>query len=586
MTPPVDGRRPPHTPPPRGQGRDALPRTGTGIRSGGGGDTTSADTAPGDSPSEDGAGAPVPPATGDSRGAGVRARWRSLAARGMRPFWVATVVVLGVQVAGLLAYSAFLYHRFDLTDDFGTYAQAWWLIGHGHLNPVDTIQSPPYPFWQSHFELAMWPIALVGRLWPSSLQLVWLQDVAVVATEATALVWAARVIEERMESRRSLAGVAALVALVWNPWWYQVASFDVHFEVLGLPFVVWSAYALWRGRPRVALVAGAVALLFGDVVTVIVACVAIAGLVSRRVRKDGGLRWPVALGALALGWLALIALAGGNRGSGIVTNYGYLVGAGPRAGSLSVLRAPVLHPARALQRLFDRRAGMGRVVASGGLLGVVTPWGFLVALGVLGPAALNANPAFLTPTIAFQTVAVVPFVFVGTVMVLLRVAPGPDRRARLRHGPETARRRRTALAVTLALGVAALSLVQSVPVYASIRGDWWRVDAATAAALRTVLPLVPPDAEVVASQGVIGRFAERRSVYPYLAAPQAFPVTEPEVYFVVVPDQGIESVPPASALAAVSTLTSRDRARVVLDRSGVFVVAWHPPPGVHAIVLP
>jgi len=586
VTPPVDGRRPPYIPPPRGRGHDALPQAGMGIRSGGGGDPASADRSSGDSPSGDGAGAPVPPATRDSRGAGVRARWSSLAARGMRPFWVATVVVLGVQLAGLLAYSAFLYHRFDLTDDFGTYVQAWWLIGHGHLNPVDTIQAPPYPFWQSHFELAMWPIALVGRLWPSSLQLVWLQDVAVVATEATALVWAARVVEERMDSRRSLAGVAALVALVWNPWWYQVASFDVHFEVLGLPFVVWSAYALWRGRPRVALVAGAVALLFGDVVTVIVACVAIAGLLSRRVRKDGGLRWPGALGALALGWLALIALAGGNRGSGIVTNYGYLVGAGPRAGSLSVLRALVLHPARALQRLFDRRAAMGRVVASAGLLGVVTPWGLLVALGVLGPAALNANPAFLTPTIAFQTVAVVPFVFVGTVMVLLRVAPGPDRRAPSWRGPETTRRRRAALAVTLALGVAALSLVQSVPVYESIRGDWWRVDAATAAALRAALPLVPPDAEVVASQGVIGRFAERRSVYPYLAAPQAFPVTEPEVYFVVVPDQGIESVPPAAALAAVATLTSRDRARVVLDRSGVFVLAWHPPPGVHAIVLP
>jgi len=219
----------------------------------------------------------------------LQRRWTALATGGMRPFWMAVVVVLGMQLLGLLAYSTFLYHRFDLTDDFGTYSQAWWLIGHGHLNPVDTIQAPPYPFWQSHFELALWPLALLGRLWSSPLQLLWLQDLAIVATETVTLLWVARICENRILRRRSLAGGVALVALVWNPWWYQVASFDVHFEVLGLPFVVWSAYALWRGRPRVSLVAGAVALLFGDVVSVIVVGVAIAGRItpgSRPIRSS------------------------------------------------------------------------------------------------------------------------------------------------------------------------------------------------------------------------------------------------------------------------------------------------------------
>ncbi len=520
----------------------------------------------------------------------LQRRWTALATGGMRPFWMAVVVVLGMQLLGLLAYSTFLYHRFDLTDDFGTYSQAWWLIGHGHLNPVDTIQAPPYPFWQSHFELALWPLALLGRLWSSPLQLLWLQDLAIVATETVTLLWVARICENRILRRRSLAGGVALVALVWNPWWYQVASFDVHFEVLGLPFVVWSAYALWRGRPRVSLVAGAVALLFGDVVSVIVVGVAIAGLLSRRVRRDSGVRWPGALGALSLGWLALIALVGGNKGSGIVANYGSLVGASPRATSVSVLRALVLHPGHAIHRLLHRRDAMGRVVASAGLLGVVTPWGLLVAIGVLGPAALNANPLFLSPVIAFQTVAVVPFVFVGTVMVLVRIGTGPELPAAAHRIPTdrsgATRRRRTVVALGLALAVSVLSLVQSIPLYTSIRTDWWRVDASTAASLRVVLPLVPPGAEVVASQGVIGRFAQRRSVYPFLASPQAFPVTEPVVVFVVVPSQGIESVSPPAARSAVSALTSRDHARVLFDRSGVDVLVWHPPPGVHTIVLP
>ena len=158
--------------------------------------------------------------------------------------------VLGLQLVGLTVYSAYLFHRFDLTDDFATYSQAWWLIGHGHLDPVNTIQSPSLPFWRSHFELAMWPIALIGRVWPHSVQLLWLQDVALVATEWIALVWVAAVCRDRVGRGPGRGGVAALAFVVVNPWWYLTASFDIHFETLGLPFVVWSAYSLWRGRAR------------------------------------------------------------------------------------------------------------------------------------------------------------------------------------------------------------------------------------------------------------------------------------------------------------------------------------------------
>ena len=423
-----------------------------------------------------------------------------------RALWITMAVVLGLQLVGLLTYSAFLFHRFDLTDDFGTYAQAWWLIGHGHLNPVDTIQTPSYPFWQSHFELAMWPIALVGRVWPNAVQLLWLQDLAIVGTEWAAMAWVAAVCAAHR--RGPVIPICALAFLVVNPWWYQAASFDMHFELLGLPFTVWSAYALWRGRTRTCLVTAVVAVLFGDVVTVTVLCVALAGLLSRRVRRRGGLRTCLGVGAVAVAWLALITLLGANRGSGLVDNYGYLVGAGTNASSTTVVGRLVLHPGHALRVLFDRRAGIGRVLASAGLLGVATPWGLTVALGTLGPAALNSNTAFLTPTIAFQTLAVIPFVFVGTVMVLLRIGTGPAADTGSAPDPHRHTRRRTPrpvawVAVALALAVAALGLVQGVPVDRSVRADWWRVDAPTAAALRTVLPRVPTGAEVIVSQGVL-----------------------------------------------------------------------------------
>ncbi len=233
---------------------------------------------------------------------GLAAGWAALDASGMRTFWLVCATVLVAQLVGLVVYSAYLYRRFDLTDDFATYAQAWWAIGHGHLDPIDTIQTPTYPFWQSHFELAMWPIALIGRVWPHSVQLLWLQDLALVATEWLAMAWVAAICAARSGRTRTVVALVALAFLVVNPWWYLAASFDVHFETLGLPFVVLSGYSLWRGRPRTAVVAAAVGLLFGDVVALAVLCVGIAALVSRHALA-GERHQGTARSHPSLGWL-------------------------------------------------------------------------------------------------------------------------------------------------------------------------------------------------------------------------------------------------------------------------------------------
>lgn len=523
----------------------------------------------------DGTGA-VPPTTS------LRRIWVSLDAQGMRAFWLGAGFFFVLQLVALSVYSTFLYHRFDLTDDFATYTQAWWLIGHGHLNPTDTVQIPNYPFWQSHFEVAMWPIALVGRVWPHSIQLLWLQDAAIAATGWIAVTWVAAVCSTRVPRYRSTVGLAATVFLLVNPWWYLAASFDVHFETLGLPFVVWSAYALWRGRLRTALVVGLVAMLFGDVVTVAVLCVGIAGLLSRTVRRDSGWRAPAGLSGAALLWLLFIAAVGGNKGSGIVANYGYLVGAGPNATSTYIVERLVVHPWHVLRVLVDRRAGIGRVVGSAGLVGIASPWGFVVAVGTLAPAALNANLIFLSPTIAFQTLAVIPFVFVGSVLVLVRIARGPrgDREASRTPGV------RTAIACGLSVIVVAVALAQNLPLFGTIRADWWKVDAPTAAVLRGTLSNVPADAEVIASQGVIGRFANRRYLYPMVAAPQTFPVRAGTVVFVIAPAQGIESVPAGAAQQTIDELIHWPGVTVLARSNGATALLWKPPAGTGEVTVP
>ena len=197
-----------------------------------------------------------PPAPDTGGGGRWRTAWERLDRNGLRAFWVATAVVLGLQLVLFLAVSTYRYHRFDLYTDFGTYAQAFSVIAHGNLRPFDTFQT--YPFWQNHFELAMWPIGLLGSLWPHPIVLLWMQDIAVVATELVALLWVGRICIERVGGLRRQVALLALVATAANVWWWEATIFDVHFETFGMPFALLGAYALWRGHHGTAWAAAIV----------------------------------------------------------------------------------------------------------------------------------------------------------------------------------------------------------------------------------------------------------------------------------------------------------------------------------------
>ena len=309
--------------------------------------------------------------------------------------------MLLIQLGVFLGYSVFLYRRFDLGVDFAAYNQAWSLIGRGHLNPIDTIHAPAFPFWQNHFELALWPIALVGAVWPHPIQLLFLQDIAIVATELIVVHWVSILcVERRVPARNTVATIAALILFI-NAWWYETASFDIHFETLGLPFVVWAGYSMWNGRFRRAVILALIAMLFGDVVVVSIVLVALTCLTSRRVRDSGGVHPALALLGIGIVWLAIATILHANQGDGLVSNYGYLVHAGPKATGASVMWSMLGHPSTALHVLSDRGHAIVRVMTSVGVIGIFTPWGFFAAIGLL-PAALNVNPAFVSRSPPFR----------------------------------------------------------------------------------------------------------------------------------------------------------------------------------------
>jgi uncharacterized membrane protein len=513
----------------------------------------------------------------------------------MRVFRIAAIAVLSVQLVGLLIYSTHLYLRFDVSVDFAHNVQAWYLIGKGNLNPTDTVRIAATPFWRDHFDLIIWPLGLLGRVWPQPVVLLWLQDLAIVAAEAITLLWAAGVISERLPRHRNAAGVLALIALVANPWWYEATSFDIHMPPLGLPFVVLAGYSFWKGRYRRACVAAAISLLFGAVVVELTIVVCIAAFCSRRVRQAGGARWAAGAAVIGLAWIGVVNLIGANEASNLASNYGYLAnpsyisGSSQKISLFAVARGAATHPGRVVRVLHERWRALAFELVPTGVLGLLTPWGFFMLVGLLIPSVLTSSPAYsLSTAAAFQNLPAMPFIFIGSVMVLTRIAtarsvvPRWSQWARERLG----RIRAPIVALVLALAATGAVVVQGGLMISRVPSDWLLVTPAQATTLKQATNVIPEDAEVIASYGVIGRFAERPYILTLAAAPQPFEISARTVFFVITPRIGAEMLDPTDAAADVTFVQTHLDAQLLINTQGIAVLEWHPQAGVRSVVLP
>jgi len=159
---------------------DGAPPVGASV------DVAAIADGPDDALLDDGVGAP----TGSDDVLATRLRWvRRIA-------WIASICV----ALGLFAYSVHIYRRFDLTTDFAIPNQAWSQIAHGHLNPYSTLNPYYYPhygysFWQDHFSLIFWPLALLWFLYPHSIDLLLVQDVGLAGSILVATLFLVDLIE-------------------------------------------------------------------------------------------------------------------------------------------------------------------------------------------------------------------------------------------------------------------------------------------------------------------------------------------------------------------------------------------------------
>ena len=474
-------------------------------------------------------------------------------------------VVLALQLAGFLVWSTLVYRRFALSLDFAQFNQAWFLITHGNLDPFDSVRG--YPWWRDHCAFVLWPLALLYWPWPHGVTMLWLQDICVVGAEAVAFTWLCEIAHRYRPGRDAawLAG-AGLVLLAANPWMWWAVTFDFHIESPAIPFAVLLLRDLANGRRRAWL--WVVPLLScGDVAATYLAGVGLGGvLASRRTRFSGAL-----MACVGVGVTLLISLVHGNLGSGGsrggLEAYYYLVGPAAAQPSVAALvKGIALHPLGALRAVWAKRLDVWANLAPSGLVAVGSLWLLPTAAIVLLANDLPAAKTYAYPS--FQTVPLYVLLPVGTVAVL---------------GWLARRRRRmilllTGLVVAQALAWAAVWVPQT-------PGRWLRVSGATAATLAGIEARIPASAEVIASQGVMGRFAGRAAVHG-LFGPASIQLNGGETWFVIVPLAGIESQTTASAMALVGELTGPLHATLVTHAHGVWAFRWRPPPDMHTIAVP
>ena len=471
-----------------------------------------------------------------------------------------------VQLAVLIVRSQHQYAHFNESIDFAIFHQAWHQIAHGDLNPENTLFG--YPYWRGHLEVIMWPLALLWWLHGSGVTLLWIQDLAMVAAEVVTYLWVLEAVARR-PGRRGLPSwtlaVGALVLLLANPWIYSSLTQDFHFEALATLFVVAAARQLWKGRLLSGWILIAAAFLTGDVAGTYAAGVGLSLLLVGRPSRRVGAAVMVA----GVGWTVFIAAIGANMGSAFPW-YAYLAGRPTLqpgvAGVLAVAGGILRHPSRPLRALRAQRRPIYENLAPAGVLGLLNPLAAGIMVVVLVENGLNSNVGFIRP--GYQNLPVYLFGALGTVV-----------------GIEWLARRRGLKIIAALLGLFLLGNAVWFTYRHSPSHLTYKTDGEVAAELKSASSRIAPDAEVIATFGVLGPFAGRRYIYPLAAPGASIPLRARTVVVVIAPTAGNQVLSRSVLLAVADTLRGQYHASPLHDGPNVFVFAWQPPPGMTSVVL-
>ena len=505
---------------------------------------------------------PLPRQSYDHPGTAID-QWK----RTLRGVSIGCLIAFGAQLVLVLVASTIQFQRFGLAFDFSTFNQAAYLISHGDLLPFSSTLRHAY--LDDHFGLLMYPIALLDWVLPHGILLLWLQDLAGVAAEVVAFRWVYCIASDRLQrggprDRRLVAAMLGVVTVLMllNPWFYIACLFDFHLLAFAALFLVCTLFTAWRGRVGWASFWAGALLLTGDTggLYLIGAGLSVA-IASPTLRRR-----VIGLIGLCIGgiWLVLVT-AFAVKANSVIQNYSWLItgerGVSGKINLALLVKALVLHPHRQLQMIWGKRTYLYKVLIPTGVVGVVSPWMWGAGLMTFYAMALAISLTFLVD--GFNLLA---GFFVGVVATAMVLSFLLSKQGRLIRGG-------VVLLLVLILGQSIALAVADLP---GIPSYWYRVSTVQASVLSEVLSETPENAEVIASNGVMGRFSDREAIYCLTHGAAAFPVWKPTVIFVFAPHAGIENLKPNLAESAIRYVRSSLHAKPLVSRDGIYAFRWHP----------
>lgn len=485
---------------------------------------------------------------------------------------VAGLALIVIEAALFCVLNWLQVRRFWLTIDYSLYTQATYLIDHGDLNPFATAWG--FQFWRNDGELIFWPLALIGRAGTHLMVLKLWQVLAVTAAQVVAMLWMFDVVALHAKRGRPVPLLLAvaftgIALLLLNPWYTWAVGFDVHSETFAMLFVVAAAREFHRGHQKAAWVWIGLTMVSGAGAATYAIALGLGLALSGRTWWRAGLLVAV----VGLVWVVVLTEIHATEGPAIAAQYGLALGGALKShfSGIALVTTILTHPARVLHQLRINKVDLWAVVAPAGLIGVFWPQALILSAVVLLEGALAAQHVQAVPS--FQNIVLAPLVAVGSVYALVTLA-----------GRYRARRRwvvwlLAALLMLDAVGWAAVWLPQT-------SSEWLDdVPASSAKVLAAVRQQIRPGDEVIAENGVVGAFAQRKYVYTLLNASSAVPVKARRVWVILTPTVGTEFEQPDSIYADIGEMAKLPGSRLVAGKSAVWAFLWRPTRGTTRLEL-
>ncbi|MCI0183407.1 DUF2079 domain-containing protein [Sulfoacidibacillus ferrooxidans] len=463
---------------------------------------------------------------------------KNLYKRSLFDYIVSAIII--IQSILLISFSFKQFCRFNLTHDFSIFSQAYYLIGHGDFNPFDTLQG--FPYYQNHFELIMWPIAILFSPFNSSFILLIIQDISIILSEIVILVWVKQISDDNLFVR-----FLTLIILICNPGLYWGAAWDFHFESLATFFLCVSLYSLYKDRTKSVIVFSFLTLLCGDVSATYVIG---AGITSLILRKN----WKVGLTQIVMGLflLVIVHLLDANKGDAISGSYGYL-DPGRVNNLFSLFIAVITHPLIVGRVFIDRFKDIYANISLIGFLGLFSLWSLPTIITVLLPSALASYIALIVP--GFQST---PMYFVGTlgtIYILMWLKQKVNYK--------------------FFWIVSMLLLINSIGWgivwLPKLDTTWIRNDDRDAKVLNLIDTIVPKKDELIVQNGVSGRFASRPYFYTYQGASK-ISLRQGNNYFIFAPYTGIEGSSTIKVDQVENLLVKKFGAKILFIKNGIILL--------------